>query len=642
MFRSSRVVSSRVFALAAAFSLASISSGAAAQVAPTGGDPTGATTTTTGATSTGTTTTTTTSTGTTTTTTTTTGTTTGGTSTGTTTTTGTSTGGTSTGGTSTGGTTSGGAAGTGSPGGVTSGGPAGGGTPWGGPDDFTAIPIIDRDMHPCDRPAPGILAPVDCSFADQLIVVEAIDEAGYIVWRARQLLDKVLDAPSDGIAEQRWQAYFNGYETTGTSLQNWFGDYTHERAVLVRAAFDDIWQKYLGPGASGYEVHCGCSAAFDASASAHHWLGSGPRMCESFFEGAWDPLERGALLVHELLHHTWVGGDLIMDTHYGFGCEWNDGAPKCYSQADSLTLAQESSWEAIHNNSNYEYMGWFWANRYLEGTCNNYSACSGRDLANPACQPVVDDPPSYPDCPDPKDPQSFGLEGCPCADVSVFSFWDAAEDGGYADGAGSFLQGGEKGQYCTEPGVVCDTLTKNGKKYPICRSCDDQAEIGCPCGSNDDCASGDNLYCAGSTAPGQYNPEGAGKCLPMDTEAVTNLPWFCLDNCAALDPYGTNGAACIYNQIDPSFGPATCVSLLGACDGGMPGQCEATGRVCKLDEDEDDVCVEECSESNWDCQALGFPDDFVCDALGDLEFTPGHCVPAGCVNSTSEYCDMYR
>jgi len=532
---------------------------------------------------------------------------------------------------------------------LTSGDGTAGGGPPSGPGDLSSLPIVDDDLHPCDRPVPGILAIADCSLAKGNVVGEAIDNAGYIVWRARQLLNRVASAPSEALAAQRWETYFTTYQNFGSSPQNWFGDYSHDKTAKILGAYDDIWDKYLRPGASGYEVSCDCADGFPGS--AHHWDASGPKVCDGFFAAYNSPLERGAILVHEFLHRTWVDGLLIGDTHYGHDCELSYGLPKCYSRPDALKLPQEDPVDAIHNNSNYEYFGLDLADRYLDGNCGNFSVCSARDTSNPACQPVVEDPPSYPECKDPTDPSYFGLPGCPCADVQVnpFDVESAAEDGGYSDGAGSYLHAagagaGAPGQYCAGVGAVCDTLTHHGKQYPICRSCDDQAEIGCPCDSQSDCASGDGLSCYGSADQG-YAPIGSGTCLPdgssvASREKLTDMPWFCLDNCAALNGYGQNGvSACAYDQLPGfQFDHGTCVNITASCDV-LPGMCEEQGRICGfVGPNDTDQCQAEC-EDDLDCGDRGFPDWYACDAFGAPD---RHCVPPECANSSSEYCGLFR
>ncbi|WP_437596111.1 hypothetical protein WMF28_26365 [Sorangium sp. So ce590] len=270
---------------------------------------------------------------------------------------------------------------------------------------------------------------------------------------------------------------------------------------------------------------------------------------------------------------------------------------------------------------------------------------------------LIPNPYEYGGCPDPENPAYFGTVGCPCADVDVVQAEDAAFDGGYADGAGSHVKNGlyGLGQYCDDgtaatPGnqVVCGKVTRQGKDYPVCQECGEDTNLGCPCQLDSDCVGlGESLSCWGSEQSG-WGPSVGGKCLPdpgnsAGREAVSEMPWFCVDNCDAIDTYANGLTACVYNQLGGfSFSHGTCVNFLGSCEVegvNLPGVCEEAGGYC----DAEDQCVSECIE-DADCSGKGFPDWYKCDFSAGYE--KGHCVPPGCASANAtldaSYCYLFR
>ena len=122
------------------------------------------------------------------------------------------------------------------------------------------------------------------------------------------------------------------------------------------------------------------------------------------------------------------------------------------------------------------------------------------------------------------------------------------------------------------------------------------------------------------------------------------MPWFCLDNCDAIDNYQDGVTGCIFEQLEGEleFAHGTCVDFLCSCEVdnvNLPGVCEQAGMRCNVE----NQCLPECEFSS-DCAAIGFPSWYECDTAGG--YTPGHCVPPGCAGPgpiiDAEYCNLYR
>lgn len=145
------------------------------------------------------------------------------------------------------------------------------------------------------------------------------------------------------------------------------------------------------------------------------------------------------------------------------------------------------------------------------------------------------------------------------------------------------------------------------------------------------------LGCFGAPANGWAGSD-PDVCLPSASSAagrerLTDMPWFCLDNCGSK---GSN-YTCLYDQLEPWIDNdhAHCVEAV-ACDT-PAGYCEEGGAMCSVEAscalDWDQCCVAECASDN-DCDALGFPGSYSCSA--------GACVPTECHGSFSEYGSLYR
>ncbi len=551
-----------------------------------------------------------------------------------------------------------------------------------GPGDVQLPPDLDIDdsHHPCDMPTPGVPEYMDCSSDQISFLSEGWHLAFYETWRARQYL-RATQEDLD-LWYKAWDGV-HGFEKW--QVANWFGDgspaaVAHRRDEIL-ASYDDIWDKYL----TGYEditlrcyrppewwevVFTPWQTAYAwpcwAGAIAHHWFEGTVVLCNPAFDPApdapyQDPIARGSLLIHEMLHHTTNDFGLIRDRHAYVGC---GGDSACYGVDDALNLAENFPEEAATNNDNYGFFAQMYAASYLApgpielngdervvAPCNQEGICFETDTSAPGCQPPPD---PYPTCPDPNDPLLFGYPGCPCADVSIVKFEDTASEGGYPDGSGSYLAHGlthGPGQYCTSAtdgtDAVCGTTVIDGVSYPVCKVCGVDTMLGCQCQSHDECHLPNDpdgpLLCWGLAEDG-WAPSSGGICLPDDgtaagRERVSEMPWMCVDNCDALAPGQSWPMACIFDQTVLDFPHGECVDLIG-CDGLLPGECEASGRRC---DQQTDTCVDECV-FDADCTKWGFPPHYVCNAQFG---SPGRCVPPVCANPKSAefggpYCALFE
>ncbi|MEL7305090.1 MAG: hypothetical protein AAGJ56_04585 [Myxococcota bacterium] len=262
---------------------------------------------------------------------------------------------------------------------------------------------------------------------------------------------------------------------------------------------------------------------------------------------------------------------------------------------------------------------------------------------------LTPDPETYDECPDPDSPSSQGFAGCPCADLDDSDFM---AEGGFPDGPGSYLANGSNGpgQYCRDDGseVVCGRVEKPSRSYPKCMECGVDTALGCSCEVTSDCQGfEDNLRCVGSASEEGWLGGGAGTCLPDPgthdgREAIEEMPWFCLDNCGAIDGYAGTVGGCYYRRTGPLVTQhATCINPLFTCLDTVAGVCEIEeGMMCKDGGDGPDVCEQECLFDS-DCQELGFPAHYVCDSA---TYAPAHCVPPDCLNPGSHplFCSFYR
>ncbi|RMG98648.1 MAG: hypothetical protein D6705_05365, partial [Deltaproteobacteria bacterium] len=409
-----------------------------------------------------------------------------------------------------------------------------------------------------------------------------------------------------------------------------------------------------------------------AGAGAHHFVEGRIKICDGFYEdGDGEPIEpevRGRALLHEMFHHTTNDFGLIRDRHPGKGCDDSGGfqAGTCYGFENALHLAEEHPNDAVTNNDNYAWFANMYGQSYLSPgqpfdpgadespvilPCNRNGVCFPTDDTAPGCVPPPD---PYAACADPSDPSLHGTLGCPCADVDIVKFEDVLKEGGYPDGAGSYLAHGVAsgpGQYCEAfhdgTDVVCGKVESQGTEFPVCQACGLNTMLGCACTSNTDCdavpADGP-LRCWGLPGEG-WAGSGGGICLPDDgtpagRDRLAEMPWFCVDDCEAIAPGPGWPMGCVFDQ-SPSLGFAhgECVDMI-SCEGELAGVCEESTGRCDQDAD---ACEVECLEAA-DCAAQGFPPYYVCNAA--THSTP-RCVPPACANPKSAvfggpYCALFE
>ena len=365
--------------------------------------------------------------------------------------------------------------------------------------------VFDTSLHPCDRPPHALTPNVNCSVEQSAILNQARDNAEYMVWRNLQLLDRIVDE-GGALGHLHWSDFWPGvHEVENHQLENWFGDYSEERADDIRGAFQTLWDRWLGPTADGvYEDYIGIqhesgfecyvtpqwwqwglwlkyiftfNSCMIGTAPAHHTCASGPQFCDSYFTASAEFQSR--MIIHELLHKVRVDNVLIKDTHI-LWCSIDDddaGLAKCYSEKEVFGLADNAPHVAIINNENYALYSQRYQEYWFAGGCIDPDVCAEVDDGNPNCQPPPPPPPppEYPDCLDPEDENQWGALGCPCKDVDIFAFADITLDGGAPDGEGSYLATGS-GQFCTGLDVVCSTIfgpdpNSTDDDFPLCRGC---------------------------------------------------------------------------------------------------------------------------------------------------------------------------
>lgn len=288
-----------------------------------------------------------------------------------------------------------------------------------------------------------------------------------------------------------------------------------------------------------------------------------------------------------------------------------------------------------------------------DGMCDNSGfreICTDPPATPPGEQPDFSDC-SDPDHPD--DPSVRGEPGCKCHDLEPLA--DVNEDGGFPDGAGSFLEVpfNSAGQYCFGSDHVCGDF--NGAS--ICQECGVDTNIGCPCFAQSECEGvEEGLRCWGADDEG-WSSGSQGTCLPdgndpVSREKLTEMPWFCLDGCASISPSGDPSATgCLYRQggfnllhgecVDVIFTPG--ILIAGQCEDEQDSRAQTSETVnlnkCGGEADlpgGDIVCKPEC-QCHSDCPALGFPDDYGCSLfIGTGGTSVGRCVPPECLNPKND------
>lgn len=550
-----------------------------------------------------------------------------------------------------------------------------------------------QDLEPCDRPEPGLLRYNNCSAEDRERIEVAFDRIQFGTWRALQRIHHVLDAPNEAIAEQRWNAQAPGHTTAPLAF---FGAYSAAKAQGVRDILEAGWAQMQMDG----EIEMNCwslpkwwqvlffwpkakhvlmkSPCATNSATAHTiWVGHPPlnpwvhdpsyELCPDFFDmydkapaedlNAFQGGILGTVLLHEMLHWNVVGdcggfpdsscdsvgpapayrdfqrfdGQMLKDSWPDkAACELVGDGNKCYAEEEALALAIEDGSAAVRLPAAYQYFAFRTGHMYTRGDCDVFgNVCFESDAD--VCEEPSCGLPGGESCED-----NPGQPGCGCLDVDG---WLDGESG-YADGAGSFLTGGEDGQYCPGEDVVCGVHPTSCGDISACQSCGEDTNVGCGCDADSDCGGLEpGLRCWGGNEAGwPQAPSGSGTCLPdastpHSRDELEGMPWFCLDNCEATDQW-SGMAQCVYNQGAYVFDHGTCMHD-GACGGGYgyPGACEEDGFVCNGDND----CEAEC-QVDADCPSIGFPGSYSCRDFG----TTKACVPPECAGGDLlGYCGLF-
>ncbi len=305
----------------------------------------------------------------------------------------------------------------------------------------TPQPGVDTTESPCDLPAWPVLVGTgvggfhnNCSEDEANTLRDDLDRAKFYVWRARQAVQAVIDAPNQAEAEMLWN---QGIDDNQLSLAWWFGVYDPEIVAAVSETLDDVWDTLQGnwAGGSSMNVQCwhpltwwetalfvlfapdrivykmianpcswdwsGAGLGDDEFILAHTWYTFNPEktvtglfypvwsleVCESYFEPETiDAPDRAATLVHEFLHHTFNDYGLIRDNHSSTGlC---DGP--CYDEDEARALAVNAPDHAVRNNSNFQYYVRNIGTAYVEGLCDDVhqalcfpSECCGNGVRDP-------------------------------------------------------------------------------------------------------------------------------------------------------------------------------------------------------------------------------------------------------------------
>ncbi len=566
-----------------------------------------------------------------------------------------------------------------------------------GPDDPDyAPPALDlTELYPCDRPPVGELTFAECSFDQRQILNAAHDQIHFGLWRALQRVHWVLETPDDQLAAVRWNAHADGQETAPV---DWFGTFNRDRAEAVAEVLEKGWAQLNMVG----EIQISCwrpptwwewlfvpfkatvftksPCSYDAAMAHTIWVGHPPlnpwvsdpayEVCPSYFERYDEPApnldmaERGFLggvLLHEMLHWNVVGNcggfpesscdsvgavpayraflnvgeGYLKDSWSHDACDsvTNDG--KCYEEDEGLAMAETDPAAAIRLPIAYQYFALHTSNMYVDDDCNDPgNVCFGTDHSAEACseEPPACGLPGGEFCND-----NPGTPGCGCLEVDSAYL---GEDGGHADGAGSFMDGASDGYFCPGADMVCGVAQTGCGPEPACQECGADTNVGCPCDNDTDCDGLElNLRCWGGSEEGwPHAPGQTGTCLPdastpTSRDELEGMPWFCLENCAATDQWNAM-AACVYNQSNHDFDHGTCMHQ-SSCGGGYntPGSCEADGMVCNGDSD----CLPVC-DSDADCHDIGFPNNYSCREVGETTA----CVPPECAGGDLlGYCGLF-
>lgn len=284
----------------------------------------------------------------------------------------------------------------------------------------TPLPNIDTSIEPCDMPQLDLHIGVargginNCTGAEKEEINEALDHAQMMLFRMRQQIDAVAQAPSQAEAEALWeQGSADGWERF--ALSNWFGTYDGGRVAAVRSTVAELekifyadddplvgvrhnvqcyhrmkWWQYLLHARlepSAILLRTVANSCFYPNEVAHasfavpgvgrlhaatvYYPFESVELCErAFDDDQWDPPEvLGGIIMHELLHFHRNSTGWLKDRHGSDDDGICDGP--CYLEPFAEALAQEAPNTAVVNIDNYRT----WANAthtlYTDGYCDD-------------------------------------------------------------------------------------------------------------------------------------------------------------------------------------------------------------------------------------------------------------------------------
>lgn len=566
-----------------------------------------------------------------------------------------------------------------------------------GPDNpGYALPALDMtDQHPCDRPPVGQLTFAECSFDQRQILNAAHDQIHFGLWRALQRVHWVLETPDDQLAAERWTVradnqrtapadWFGSFnrnraEAVAEVLEKGWAQLNMVGEIEISCWRPPTWWEWLFvPFKATVFTQSPCS--YEAAMAHTIWVGHPPlnpwvsdpayEVCPSYFDHYDEPAPNlnagqrgllGAALLHETLHWNVVGNcggfpesscdqvgpvpphrtflnvgeGYLKDSWSHDECDLITDDGKCYEEEEGLAMAQVDPAAAIRLPIAYQYFAWRTSDMYVYDHCNDPgNVCFGTDFSADECG---DEPPA---CGLPGGDAcdgNAGTPGCGCLPVDGVQLGD---ESGHPDGEGSFMGGADEGYFCPGQDMVCGVAQTGCGPEAACLECGEDTNVGCACDSDSDCSGVEpNLRCWGGVQEGwTHAPGSTGTCLPdastpASRDELEDMPWFCLENCAATDQWDEM-ATCVYNQSNYAFDHGTCMHQ-SSCGGGYnhPGACEEDGMVCDGNSD----CLPVC-DSDADCHDVGFPQSYVCRDVGDT----AACVPPQCAGGDLlGYCGLF-
>ncbi len=124
----------------------------------------------------------------------------------------------------------------------------------------TPQPLVDHTDSPCDLPSEPLDVGVgvggfkrNCTAGEEDIIRTDLRRAKFNLWRSRQAIHAVVNAPTQAAAEALWNQGIGPL-----SAKAWFGDYDAARVAAVKATLDDAWDTLHGNWAGGTRMHTQC------------------------------------------------------------------------------------------------------------------------------------------------------------------------------------------------------------------------------------------------------------------------------------------------------------------------------------------------------------------------------------------------